>query len=431
MRLGMQRWQEINLHIRKCVCNNIGGLPIAAWRLITTVAAIFSVFSLTFTALGSETRSGVLVEVNEGESISGDLIVACKTLKMKGKVEDDLLAGGVHLTIGNVVGRDLVVGGYNLKVQGYVGDDVRLAGANVEIDGIIDGDLVAFGGNVSILGDVAGDVITGGGRIRIYGNIQGSLDARCGDMVIDGTIGQNVMLTASKLTLSPTAVLMGNLTYTSNRSAEIGEGARIAGEVKKEAGSSITMMFWKLTSVVAGYLPEQPESWKEWKRQLPAWFRSLIRVSSFVSLLIAGMIILSTYERHATMVADRIISFPLKSLGLGLIFLICVPIGALILCVSIVGLPIGLIALAAYLVFSYISRVYVALAIGREILDRITNQDVRIVWPMIFGLFIITALSLIPYHVGWVIRLVCIPFGLGGMLMTGKRVRVAPREEIM
>jgi hypothetical protein len=249
-------------------------------------------------------------------------------------------------------------------------------------------------------------------------------------MVIDGTIGQNVMLTASKLTLSPTAVLMGDLTYASNRSAEIGEGARIAGEVRKESGRSIRMMFWKLTSVAAGYLPENPENWKEWKRQLPAWFRSLIRVSSFVSLLIAGMIILSTYERHATMVADRIISFPLKSLGLGLLFLICVPIGALILCVSIIGLPIGLVALAAYLVFSYISRVYVALAIGREILDRITKQDIRIVWPMIFGLFIITALSLIPYYVGWVFRLVCIPFGLGGMLMTGRRIRVAPREEI-
>ena len=369
-----------------------------------------------------------MVEVSETELIPGDLIVACKTLEMNGEVEDDLLAGGVHLTIRNLVGKDLTVGGYNLKVQGFVGDDARLAGANVEVDGTIDGDLVAFGGNVDILGNVTGDVITGGGNVRIRGNIQGSLDARCGDMVIDGTIGQNVVLTASRLTLSPTAVLAGDLIYTSNRSADIGEGAQIAGEVWKESGGS-TMVLWKLASAVADHLPKQPERWKEWKDQLPAWFRTLLRLSSFVSLLIAGIIILSLYGRHATMVADRIMSFPLKSLGLGLLFLICVPIGALILCVTIIGLPIGLVVLATYLVFFYISRVYVALAIGREILDRITKQDVRIIWPMILGLFIITALSSIPYYVGWIIRLVCILSGLGGMLMTGRKVRMAPREE--
>jgi cytoskeletal protein CcmA (bactofilin family) len=392
------------------------------------VAAITLFFALTSAALCGETRTGVLVEVSETELIPGDLTVACKTLEMNGQVNDDLLAGGMYLTIGNLVGNDLTVGGYNLKVQGAVGDDARLAGANIEIDGTIDGDLVAFGGNVNILGNVTGDVITGGGNVRISGNIQGSLDARCGDMVIDGTIGRNVEVTVSKLTLSPTAVLEGDLIYTSNRSADIEEGAQIAGEVSRRPGGS-SMVLWNLASVVADHLPEQPERWKEWKDQLPAWFRTLVRVSSFVSLLIAGIIILSLYGRHATIVADRIVSFPLKSFGLGLLFLICVPIGALILCVTIIGLPIGLVVLATYLVFFYISRVYVALAIGREILDRISKQDIRMIWPMILGLFIITALSSIPYYVGWTIRLVCTLFGLGGMLMTGRRVRVAPREE--
>ena len=379
---------------------------------------------LIFAALGSETRSGDLVEVSKTELIPGDLVVACKTLKMRGEVKGDLLAGGMYLTVGNMVGKDLTVGGYSLEVQGSVGDDARLAGVNIEIDGAIDGDLVAIGGNVNISGNVAGDVIAGGGNVWIRGNIQGSLDARCGNMVIDGTIDQNVVLTTSRLTLSPTAVLKGNLTYTSNRDAEIAGGAQILGAVNRESGGS-TMVLWKLVSVVADHLPEQPEKWKD---RLPAWFRILLKISPFFSLLIAGIIVLSVYRRHATMVADRIVSFPLKSFGLGLLFSICVPIGALILCMTVIGLPIGLISLATYLVFSYISRVYVALAIGRELLDRITKRDVRTIWPMILGLFIITVLSSIPYYIGWAIRLICILFGLGGMLMIERRVRVAPRE---
>jgi cytoskeletal protein CcmA (bactofilin family) len=425
---GIRRWRDIRLYLRKRIQSGCD-VSAATRRFIIAAAAMTLFFALTFAAESSETRTGVLVEVTGPELITGDLIVACKTLEMNGEVTDDLLAGGMNLAIGNLVGSDLTLGGYNLKVQGPVGDDARLAGANIEIDGDIDGDLVAFGGNVNILGDVAGDVITGGGNVRVSGYIQGSLDARCGDMIIDGTIGQSVTLTVSKLTLSPTAVLEGDLTYTSKRSADIAQGAQIMGQIRREPRYPNTMVLWKLVSVIADHLPERPDRWKQWKAQFPAWFRTLLGLSSFVSLLIAGIIILSVYGRHATMVADRIVSFPLKSFGLGLIFLICVPIGALILCITVIGLPIGLVALATYLVFFYISRVYVALAIGREILDRISKQDIRMIWPMALGLFIITALSSIPYYIGWVIRLVCILFGLGGMLMTGRKVRVVPREE--
>jgi hypothetical protein len=190
------------------------------------------------------------------------------------------------------------------------------------------------------------------------------------------------------------------------------------------------MVLWRLASVAAGRLPERPERWRDWRNRFPGWFRALLRASSFVSLFLGGIIMLSFYRRHTIMVADRVVSFPLKSLELGLLFFICVPIGALILCITVIGLPIGLVTLAAYFVFLYVSSIYVALTIGREILERITKQDVRIVWHMVLGLFIITALSLIPYYVGWLVRLICILFGLGGMLMTGKRVRVAPRDEI-
>ena len=370
------------------------------------------------------------MEVSETELIPGDLSVACKTLRMNGGIKGDLLAGGVYLTTGKVIGGDATLAGYSLKVGGSVGDDVRLAGANIEISGAIAGDLVVFGGNVKILGDVAGNVTAGGGNIWIQGNIQGSLDVQCGDLVIAGTIGRNAVVTASKLTLSSTAMLRGNLSYTGGHDAEIQEGALIAGAINKESKGK-TVVFWRLTSKLANYLPEQPEIWKEWKNSLPLWSRILLRFSSFVSRLIAGVIILVVYRRHATMVADRIVSIPLKTLGWGLIFLICVPIAALLLCVSVVGLPVGLIGLATYLVFCYISWVYVALAVGRGILDRFTKQDVRIIWPLILGLIIITVLSSIPFYIGWLVKIICVLFGLGGMLMMERSIRVAPRDKTM
>ncbi|MFC1715720.1 polymer-forming cytoskeletal protein [Candidatus Poribacteria bacterium] len=394
------------------------------------LAAMALLFGLTLVAYGSETRSGNVVEISETEVMPGDLSVACKMLRMNGEVRGDLLAGGMYLTVGKAVGGDAMLGGYNLEIPGSVGDDARLVGAHIEIRGTVAGDLVAFGGNVRVLGDVAGDVIASGGNIWISGNVQGCLDAQGGNIVIAGTIGQNAIVTASRLTLSSTALLKGNLAYTSNRNVDIEQGAQIAGELSREPESKAAAL-WKLTSVLAKHLPEEPQNWKEWKIAFPLWFRILLRVSSFISLLIAGIVILIVYGRQANMVADRIVSSPWKTLGWGLIVLVCVPIVALILCVSIVGLPAGIVAIATYLVFSYVSRVYVALAIGREILDRITKQDVRIIWPLIVGLLIITILSSIPFYIGWVVRIICVLFGLGGMLIMEKRVRVAPRNEVV
>jgi cytoskeletal protein CcmA (bactofilin family) len=378
---------------------------------------------------GSIVRSGDLVEVSATEVIPGDLTVGCRTLRVSGEVRGSLLAGGVHLTIGNLIGRDITAGGYNVDLQATVSRDVLLAGANIEVDGTINGDLVAFGGNVTVLGNVLGNATIGGGNVEISGTINGSLDAQCGEMVIHGTVGRSVDLTASRLILSEKAVLKGNLAYTSNRSADIAEGAQIAGEVRRSAGRR--MVLWRLASIVANLFPEQPGKWRAWRDNLPSWFGFLLRFSTFASLLLAGIIVLSLYQRHATTVADRIMSFPLRSLGLGLVFFVCAPICALILCSTVIGLPIGLAAFATYLVFSYISPVYVALAIGREILDRITKQDVRIIWPMVLGLFIIAALSSIPYYIGLGFRLICVLLGLGGMLMAGRRVRVAPRQEVI
>lgn len=404
----------------KCIDHNNG-------VIFATLIAIVLFFGLALVTYGSETRSGNVVEISETEVIPGDLSVACKTLRMNGEVRGDLLAGGMYLTVEKAVGEDVTLGGYNLKIPGPVGDDARLVGVHIEVRGNVAGDLVALGGNVKILGDVAGDVITGGGNVWINGNIQGSLEAQCGNIAIAGTIGRNTTITASRLTLSSTAILKGNLNYTSEHNADIEEGAQIAGALNKEPGNKIILL-WRLTSMLVNHLPEQPQSWKEWKSGFPSWFRILLRLSSFISLLIAGIVILIVYGRHATMVVDRIVSSPLKTLLWGLVFLICVPIAALLLCISIVGLPVGLITLATYLVFSYISRVYVALAIGREILDRVTKQDVRIIWPLIVGLLIITILSSIPFYVGWVVRIVCVLFGLGGMLMMEKRIRIAPRN---
>ena len=387
---------------------------------VVSVPGDISVSNKTLPEPRSEARSGKRVVVKETEVIPGDLIVGCKELQMNGIVRSSLLAGGLALNIDNSVGKDINAAGYNVILRGSVREDARLGGINVVVDGHIDGDLMVLGANIAILGDISGDVTVRGGNVRVSGNIAGELNGCAGTMIIDGTIGRNVTLTVSNLALYPKAVLKGSLTYTSNRSADIEQGATITGSVERKAGGS-QMALWWLATVVANRFPQDPGKLQEWEAQLPGWFRVLFSASAFFSLLVAGLIIISVYERHATLVADRILSSPLGSLGMGLLFLVTAPVAIIVLAFTIIGIPISFVVLAACIVVIYISRVYVALLIGRTIFDHITKQDVRSVWPMILGLIIVTALSSIPYHIGLVVKVVSIAIGLGGLLVTKKR----------
>ena len=144
------------------------------------------------------------------------------------------------------------------------------------------------------------------------------------------------------------------------------------------------------------------------------------------------MILIVEYLFPASMkkAADTFFNSSLKSLGLGLLFFIMVPVIALIAFITVIGVPVGIL-----LILSYITLIVLATVIISVIVANWFNNRYNKKWNFwrlslaAFGVFIVLKLVSAAPVVGWLtlILLACVSFG--GILLNinwkGKQAKLA------
>ncbi|MFC2048582.1 hypothetical protein ACFLSK_04055, partial [Chloroflexota bacterium] len=136
------------------------------------------------------------------------------------------------------------------------------------------------------------------------------------------------------------------------------------------------------------------------------------------------IIIVLLAPRRMKAITESIRTRPWPSLGWGAVILFATPIAALIVCVTVIGLPLGLITLALYAIAIYLTQLFVGLLIGQLIIGAFRGVETKaaLVGALALGLAILSLLKLIPY-VGFFIGLAAILFGLGAILVSERKLR--------
>jgi hypothetical protein len=106
----------------------------------------------------------------------------------------------------------------------------------------------------------------------------------------------------------------------------------------------------------------------------------------------------------------------LRSGGYGLLALVATPIIAVLACVTVIGIPVGLIALMAWCAGLYLAKVVVAQLIGSRVLDAVAARDRHFAVSLLVGLLILTFIGILPF-VGGVIRFGVTVLGLGLLVL--------------
>jgi hypothetical protein len=130
---------------------------------------------------------------------------------------------------------------------------------------------------------------------------------------------------------------------------------------------------------------------------------------------VAGTVIVALTKDHARRTSETIRTKPLKSLGIGFVTFICMPIVLLILLVLIITAPLMFVVTLAYLIMLYIAKFYVAIWLGDLILRRSGRTDVSPIPSLLLGLVPIYLVTAIPF-LGTFIGIVIIFFGVGALL---------------
>jgi hypothetical protein len=113
---------------------------------------------------------------------------------------------------------------------------------------------------------------------------------------------------------------------------------------------------------------------------------------------------------------------------LGIAATICIPAGAFILILTLVGIPLGLLAMTIYFALVLLGYVSAGTTLGDFILRRWKPDVPRTSWRMgaaVLGVLILGMLGLIP-GVGGLLMFAALLFGVGALVLQVQRRWSAP-----
>ncbi|MGH2357965.1 MAG: hypothetical protein ACRDGJ_08105 [Candidatus Limnocylindria bacterium] len=207
----------------------------AARALRALPVALLLLLSLAAPVAAGDFRGGDTVTVAEGETVSDDMYVGAGTVTIDGTVDGDLtIAAGTVAINGEVTGSLNVAGG-TVTVNGGVGGAIRVAGGTVTIAAEVGRDLVVAGGQVTVSSgaSIAGDVAGGSGTLTVDGNVGGDVQAAAGVLEVNGAVDGSLDVATDSLRIGPSAVIGGDVLYTSDSEAVIAESAQIGGDITR------------------------------------------------------------------------------------------------------------------------------------------------------------------------------------------------------
>ena len=363
-------------------------------------------------ALAFDTRTGDTVTIAVGEVVEGDLYLAASTIVIDGTVNGDVFAAGQSLTINGNINGGVSLAGQTITLNGKVNNGARLAAQFITVSSDIGRDLVVAGSQITIAStsQVHDDLMLYGDTVRFEGRVDGNMGGNANSITVTGTVGGNIDLTVNKLTMASSSEVKGNLKYTSSNEAVVQSGAKITGTTTHLPPSGKTTS-WSLFPAMAGLAV--------------VW-----TIFFYLMILLTGIIVILIARRRITLMASSIQSRPWQSLGWGALILVATPIVAIIVMISIIGIPLGLIALVLYGIALYLSQIPVGLLIGRLIIRQNRPIESRglMIGALALGLLILIVLASIPV-VGWIFGLATILLGLGALITASIKTEFKPVTE--
>jgi cytoskeletal protein CcmA (bactofilin family) len=362
-------------------------------------------------AMAADLRSGDAVVISSGDVIDDDLYIAASSIAINGVVNGDVVSVGSTITVTGKINGSIIAIGSTINIGGEITESVRVVGSSVTVTGIIGGDLVTAVNDIDIdkSAVIQRDLVFAGREIDIDAPISEEITGWGSQVTIRDIVGGDVEIGVETLTIASTAEIKGDLVYYSEDPATIESGAKIDGTTTHEP---------------AKYrMPDFP---------IIRNFRIWGAVIGFFMALIPGIIIILIAPRRSKAVAAAIKTKPLLSLGWGALLLIATPIAILILCVTIIGIPLGIIGVILYGLAIFFGQIAFGLFIGYWIIGSTRNVDSKgiLILAFLLGFVLLTLVKLIPF-VGPFIWIVTTIFGIGAMAISNKTMPSRDEPELI
>ncbi len=343
--------------------------------LALVFAGFCAVLALPMAATATETRKGDSIEVAPGD----------------GTVEGDVFLFG-----------------HDATVNGHVQGDVFGFAQTLQVDGQVDGNIRAFTNTLTIRGTVAKNVLTFDERVNLEsaGKIGGSLTLFVEYLNLEGSLGRDLLVFGKQVTISGKVgggIREKGAGLTITASGEVGGPIHYEGDTPAEVSSKA-----KLASPVEFKQLEHKRDYREGKYYV--W--QVIWAAAFILFGLVLFALMPKFAEDAVKSAEQYGA----AAGLGVLVMFGVPIAAIIACITVVGLFIGISTLFIWYASLYFAQIIVGAVVGQWLMGRTSE-----LWPLIgrmaVGVVIVRLCTTIPHIGGWV-KLAAILWGVGALSLT-------------
>ncbi|HTT11083.1 MAG TPA: polymer-forming cytoskeletal protein [Burkholderiaceae bacterium] len=324
--------------------------------------------------------------VSVSEPVAADLLVAGGSVDVDAKVGGDVLAVGGNVRIKGDVDSGVVAGGGQVLLDARVKRSVRMAGGQVEV-----GSRAQLSGNLSIAG----------GHVRIEGPVFGSVQAAGASIVIDAPVGGDVWATGARIALGPNARIGGRLHYASESELKQDPKAIVKGGAER-------------VDLEAGW----PQGQKEAHASGSAggvWI---------AGLMVLAAVFVAVAPSFTARVSGALMERPWFALLVGFVVLVCVPVAAIVLLVSLIGIPLGLLVLLAYPALLLLGYEMTAIGIGDLLTQRLSAARAQsTAWragAAAAAVLLVALLAQVPI-LGGVVTFLALLAGLGAIVLQWRR----------
>jgi anti-sigma factor RsiW len=284
------------------------------------------------------------VTVAANETIDDTLLAAGQTVTIDGNVNGDLLAFGRLVTVrGNVTG-NLVTGAQRVTIEGTVGGSVLGAGENVTLEnGRIGGNLYGFGNSVEVTSgaNITGNAIAAGETVDMDGRVGIDLKGFGSKVNVSGAVAGDVDAYAGTITLQSSTNIGGKLTAHVDDMNDLVSQSATVREVELKVAPREQR---RNEYATFGY-----------------YFGQVVRVGA---MFLAGLLLFTVFPVLRDVTLPNAMAV-LRSGGIGLAAAVTLPVAAILLCFTVIGIPLGLLTFVLGAIGLFFSKVVMAHIVGR------------------------------------------------------------------
>ncbi|MFP4567515.1 MAG: hypothetical protein ACLFN8_01085 [Candidatus Woesearchaeota archaeon] len=334
--------------------------------ILTTILIIISMMSMLVLA---ENQSSQITEYQEQNTY-----VFAQIKDVKTTINGDLFLITSETNIDGTINKDLNAITSKINIKGVIGDDLRLIAADAKINAYIFGEMKIISDTLHIknMTHANGVVMIKGTKVKLEGTYAKPVALNAKNTQINAIFQDDLIVEGNKITINPNTRVHGTLNVSKN--TKVPEGVALGDinyiEINKTQKTTREIITEKL--------------------------------ALFLMIAILASIMHAIARKPTQKLTDRTYIKPLKSMLIGLITLIILPIVAIFMLVTIILAPVGLLIMILLLALLILVPAITAIIFGEQIIFLMKKEhEIRL--GILLGTLLLIILSLVPGFLGFII----------------------------